>query len=271
MAKGLTQEYGIDYEETFSPVARITTVRTLLTIVATCKWKLTQIDVKNAFLYGELEEEVYTRPPLGYTCEENKVCRFRKALYGLHLELGLLNFTRLSPQLNISSDGHDSALFTRKTDNGTVVLLLYVDDMLITGDDSVGIEELKKFLCQHFEMKDLGPLSYFQGLEVLSSSNGLFLSQAKYASDLVSRAGHSDSKIEHIPLEPNIRFTPQDCTLLNDATLYRQLVGSLIYLNVTRPNISYVVHLVSQFMASPRTTHYVVVLRIIRYIKGTLF
>jgi hypothetical protein len=98
--------------------------------------------------------------------------------------------------LNFSSNSHDSALFTRKTDHGTVVLLLYVDDMIITGDDSDGIEELKQFLSQHFEMKDLGPLSYFLGLEVLSSSDGLFLSQAKYASDLVSRAGPTYCKID---------------------------------------------------------------------------
>lgn len=143
--------------------------------------------------------------------------------------------------------------------------------MIITGDDSIGIEELKQFLCQHFEMKNLGPLSYFLGLEVLSSSDGLFLSQAKYASNLVSRAGLTDCKIEHTPLEPNVRFTPQNGNLLNDATFYRHLVGSLIYLTVTRPDISYVVHLVSQFMTSPRTTHYAAVLRIIRYIKGTLF
>jgi hypothetical protein len=273
VAKGFTQEYGIDYEETFAPVARITSVRTLLAIAATRQWKLTQMDVKNAFLNGELEEEVYMRPPPGYTCQENKVCRLRKALYGLKqaLRAWFSKFHKTITQLNFSSSAHDSALFTRKTDNGTVVLLLYVDDMIITGDDSIGIEELKKFLCQHFEMKDLGPLSYFLGLEVLSSSDGMFLSQAKYASDLVSRACLTDCKIEQTPLEPNIRFTPQDGTLLDDATLYRQLVGSLIYLTVTRPDISYAVHLVSQFMASPRSTHFAAVLRIIRYIKGTLF
>ena len=87
-------------------------------------------------------------------------------------------------------------------------MLLYVDDMIITGDDSIGIKELKQFLCQHFEMKDLGTLSYFLGLEVLSSSDGLFLSQAKYASDLVSRVGLTDCKIDHTPLEPNVLFTP---------------------------------------------------------------
>ena len=273
MAKGFTQEYAIDYEVTFAPVARITSIRTLLAIAATRKWRLTQRDVNNDFLNGELEEEVYMCPPPGYTCQENKVCRLRKAFYGLKQapRAWFAKFHKTITQLNFSSSDHDSALFTRKTDNGIIVLLLYVDDMIITGDDYVGIEELKKFLCQHFEMKDLGPLSYFVGFEVLSSSNGLFLSKAKFVFDLVSRAGLSDSKIEHTPLEPNVRFTPQDGTLINDATLYRQLVSSLICLIVTRSDISCDVNLVSQFMASPRTTHYDVVLQIIQYIKGTLF
>ncbi|XP_024640801.1 uncharacterized mitochondrial protein AtMg00810-like [Medicago truncatula] len=117
--------------------------------------------------------------------------------------------------------------------------------MIISGDDSIGIEELKQFLCHHFEMKDLEPLSYFLGLEALSSNDDLFLSQAKYASDLVSQAGLTDCKIEYTRLEPNIQFTPQDGTLLDDATLYWHFVGSLIYLTNTRPNISYFVHLVS--------------------------
>jgi len=106
------------------------------------------MDVKNAFLKGELEEEVYMRPPPGYTCQENKVCRLRKALYGIKQapKAWFAKFQKTITQFNFSSSGHDSALFTRKTYNGTVVLLLYVDDMIITGDDSVGIEELKKFL-----------------------------------------------------------------------------------------------------------------------------
>ena len=194
------------------------------------------MDVKNAFLNGKLAEKVYMRPSPGYTCQENKVCRLRKALYGLKQapRAWFAKFHKTITQLNFSSSAHDSTLFIRKTKNGTVVLLLYVDDMIITGDDSIGIKELKQFLCQHFEMKDLGPLSYFLGLEVLSSGDGLFLSQAKYASDLVSQAGLTGCKIEHTTLEPNIRFTPQYGTLLNDATFYRQLVGSLIYLTVTR-------------------------------------
>ena len=273
VAKGFTQEYGIDYEETFAPVARLTSLRTLLAIATTQKWPLNQMDVKNAFLNGDLDAEIYMRPPLGYNCPPHKVCRLRKSLYGLKQasRSWFSKFHDTISQLGFSSSPYDHALFLRRTNHGTVMLLLYVDDMIITGDDSAGISTLKQFLSQHFEMKDLGTPNYFLGIEILSSDDGLFLSQAKYASDLLSRAGLTDCKTESTPLETNVRFTPLDGTLLDDPTLYRQLVGSLIYLTVTRPDLAYAVHLVSQFMSAPRTTHYAAVLRILRYIKGTIF
>jgi hypothetical protein len=120
-------------------------------------------------------------------------------------------------------------------------------------------------------MKDLGSLSYFLRLEVSSDQNGYYLSQAKYASDLLSRAGLTDCKIVDSPLETNVKLRATDGELLSNATLYRQLVGSFIYLTVTRPDIAYAVHLVSQFMITPRSVHYAAVLRILRYVKGTLF
>uniref|UniRef100_A0A2N9H0E6 CCHC-type domain-containing protein n=1 Tax=Fagus sylvatica TaxID=28930 RepID=A0A2N9H0E6_FAGSY len=144
-------------------------------------------------------------------------------------------------------------------------------DMIITGDDHSGISDFKLFLHQQFEMKDLGHLSYFLGLEVSSDSTGYYLSQAKYASDLLSRAGLTDTKVVSTPLEMNARLTPLDGTPLRDATLYRQLVGSLVYLTVTRPDIAHAVHLVSQFLSAPHSTHYAAVLHILRYIKGTMF
>jgi hypothetical protein len=143
--------------------------------------------------------------------------------------------------------------------------------MIITGDDSLGILELKQFLSQHFEMKDLGTLSYFLGLEISSSFDGLYLTQAKYISDLLSRANLTDCKIVDTPTELNVRLNLQDGEPLRDPSLYRHLVGSLVYLTVTMPDISYVVHQVSQFMAAPRSTHFSAVLRILRYLKGTLF
>ncbi|XP_015960330.1 secreted RxLR effector protein 161-like [Arachis duranensis] len=138
-------------------------------------------------------------------------------------------------RLGFTSSPHKNALFIRKSERGVVFLLLYVDDMIITGDDIDGISDLKASLHRIFEMKDL------------------------------------DSRTETTPLEPNVQFTPLDGTILDNSTLYRQLVGGLVYLTVTRPDIAYPVRVLSQFLSAPRTTHYVSVLRILRYIKGTLF
>lgn len=274
VAKGYNQEYGIDYEETFAPVARLTSVRSLLTAAAGKKWgRLYQMDVKNAFLNGDLHEEVYMKPPPRYRHPPDKVCRLRRALYGLKQapRAWFAKFSSTVHRFGFCSCPYDNALFIRHTDKGYVLLLLYVDDMIITGDDIQGIQDLKMSLSQEFEMKDLGFLNYFLGLEVSYNSKGYYLSQAKYASDLVARAGFTDNKIASTPLETNVKLLPQDGSLMKDPTLYRQIVGSLVFLTVTRPDIAYVVHLVSQFMAAPRTTHFAAVLRILRYIKGTLF
>uniref|UniRef100_A0A2N9JAQ1 Reverse transcriptase Ty1/copia-type domain-containing protein n=1 Tax=Fagus sylvatica TaxID=28930 RepID=A0A2N9JAQ1_FAGSY len=150
-----TQEYGIDYEETFALVARLSFVRTLLAVAASHQWKLFQMDVKNAFLNGDLSEEVYMQPST-FTCSTI----FR---------------------LGFSISYYDSALFLRRTGKGTILLLLYVDDMIITGDDLNGIQELKDFLSQNFGMKDLGHLSYFLGLEITSSYDGFYLTQANHS------------------------------------------------------------------------------------------
>uniref|UniRef100_A0A2N9GI16 CCHC-type domain-containing protein n=1 Tax=Fagus sylvatica TaxID=28930 RepID=A0A2N9GI16_FAGSY len=213
VAKGYAQEYGIDYEETFAPVARITSVRSLLAIAAVHQWPLFQMDVKNAFLNGDLTEEVYMQAPPGYSDCPDKVCLLRRALYGLKQapRAWFAKFSSIVHQFGFSSSSHDTALFIRRSDKGMILLLLYVDDMIITGDDHSGISDFKLFLHQQFEMKDLGHLSYFLGLEVSSDSTGYYLSQA------------------------------------NDATLYRQLVGSLVYLTVTRPDIAHAVHLGTMF------------------------
>jgi hypothetical protein len=174
-------------------------------------------------------------------------------------------------QQGFTPSSYDSALFIHHTSTGITLILLYVDDMIITGDDTASIRDLQKFLSQHFEMKDLGTLSYFLGLEVTSSSDGYYLSQAKYATDLLSKAGLTDNKTVSTSLELNVKLNTTDGEPLSDATLYRQLVGNLIYLTDTHPDLTYVVHLVSQFMSAPRSTHYAAVLRILQYIKRMLF
>ena len=166
---------------------------------------------------------------------------------------------------------YDSALFLCRTDKDTILLLLYVNDMIITNDDLSGIQELKDFLSQQFEMKDLGHLSYFLGLEITYSTDGLYITQANYASKLLSRDGLTNSKTDDTPVEFNVRLTPSRGKPLSDPSLYKQLVGSLVYLIVTHPDISYAVHQVSQYMSAPRSTHYVAILRILQYLKGTVF
>ncbi|KAL0561052.1 hypothetical protein IC582_001470 [Cucumis melo] len=194
------------------------------------------------------------KPPPGTSPPTYKVCLLRRALYGLKQAPRALfaTFSSTITQLGFTSSPYDTALFTRHTPQGIVVLLLlYVDDMIITGNDPQAISDLQHYLDQHFEMKDLGSLNYFLVLEVSRRSNGYLLSQAKYAFDLLACSRITDSNTASTPLDPNVHLTPYDGVPLEDASLYRQLVGSLIYLTVTRPDIAYVVHIVSQFMAAP--------------------
>lgn len=236
-------------------------------------WQSFQMDVKNAFLNGDLAEEVYLKPPPGADILSNKVCRLCRALYGLKQSphAWFSKFSTTIAKLGFKSSPYDSALFIRTTEHRTTLLLLYVDDIIITGSDITGIRDVKDFLHRQFKMKDLGFLKYFLGLEVLFDSGGYHLSQVKYATDLIARAGLTDSKIAPSPLEQNVKLRHSDGTPLSNPTLYRTLVGSLVYLTVTRPDIAFAVHLGSQFMSSPRSTHYATVLRILRYIKGTMF
>ena len=141
-------------------------------------------------------------------------------------------FSSTVKKFGFASSAYDNALFIQKIDRGYTLLLLYVDDMIITGDDLQGITELKQFLNEQFEMKDLGHLSYFLRLEVSSHHTVYYLSQAKYAIDLLTRANLTDNKTANTPLEANIKLSPTEGIILDDLTLYRQLVGSLIYLTV---------------------------------------
>ncbi|XP_065623415.1 uncharacterized mitochondrial protein AtMg00810-like [Quercus suber] len=137
---------------------------------------------------------------------------------------------------------YDFALFLRRTDKDTILLLLYVDDMIITGDDLNGVQVLKNFLSQQFEMKDIGHLNYFLGLEITHSINGIYITQAKYASKLFSRARLTNSKTVDTLVKLNAHLTPSGGKLLSIPSFYGRLVGSLVYLTITRSDISYVVH-----------------------------
>ncbi|CAJ2652486.1 unnamed protein product [Trifolium pratense] len=273
VAKGFSQQYGIDYEETFAPVAKMTTIRTLIAVASVRQWHICQMDVKNAFLNGDLQEEVYMIPPAGVSHNQGEVCKLKKALYGLKQapRAWFEKFSAVIISLGFNSSDYDSALFVRTTSHGRIILSLYVDDMIITGDDVDGIDELKIQLAKIFEMKDLGPLRYFLGIEVAYSPRGYLLSQSKYIANILEQARLSNTRAVDSPLELNVKYVPSDGVPLSDPTLYRTLVGSLVYLTITRPDIAYAVHVVSQFVVSPTTVHWAAVLRILRYLRGTQF
>ena len=198
VARGFTQKYEIDYEETFAPMIRLSSVMTLIAISTAHKWPLFQMDVKNVFPNGEFSEEVYMKLPLGYSHPPgfpHRVCQLRRTLYGLKQapQAWFAKFSSIISQHGFSGNSFYTALFLRRSDHGITILLLYVDDMIITGDDMRGIQNLKHFLGHQFEMKDLGSLNYFLGLEVSSFVDGYYLTQAKYTSDLISRAIITDS------------------------------------------------------------------------------
>lgn len=269
---GNKQEYGLDYDETFAPVAKMTTVRTILALAASQSWSLHQMDVKNAFLHGDLKEEVYIRLPNGMpTSSSNDVCKLKRSLYGLKQAPRVWFETFRSTLLGFSftQSLHDSSLFLRRTSKGIVVLLVYVDDMIITGSDKEAISEIQNLLHSTFHMKDLGQLNYFLGLEVHHQPQGIFLNQHKYILDLVRLAGLTGTTSVDTPMEINVKYRRDEGELLENPTLYRKLVGKLIYLTITRPDISYAVHTVSKFMLSPRHLHLSAVRRIIRYLLGT--
>ncbi|CAM8988652.1 unnamed protein product [Rhodiola kirilowii] len=272
VARGFQQEHGRDYEETFAPVAYMTTIRTLLAVASVQQWSISQLDVKNAFLNGELRDEVYMRPPPGYSVPEGMVCRLRRSLYGLKQapRAWFERFSSVITAAGFSPSAHDPALFVHTSSRGRTLLLLYVDDMLITGDDPQYIAFVKEKFGTQFLMNDLGHLHYFLGIEVSSTSEGFFISQEKYIRDLLDRACLTNQRTADTPMELNVHLRPTDGEPLEDPTRYRHLVGSLVYLGVTRPDISYPVHILSQFVSAPTQLHYSHLLRVLRYLRGTV-
>ncbi|CAN6703654.1 unnamed protein product [Malus baccata var. baccata] len=237
VAKGYSQIEGLDYRETFAPVAKLTTVRVLLSIASIRGWHLHQLDVNNAFLHGDLYEEW---------------------------------FIKLSSALKTAGfhqSWSDYSLFVRNRQGSFMALLVYVDDMILAGNNFREIEETKLFLSQHFKLKDLGKIKYFLGIEVARSKQGIALCQRKYALEILEDAGFLGAKPSRLPMEPNLSLTQTEGTLLHDPSSYRRLVGRPIYLTITRPDQTYVVNMLSQFMDKPRQPHLDAVHKVLRYIK----
>ncbi|CAL8174598.1 unnamed protein product [Prunus armeniaca] len=253
VAKGYTQTYGVDYLETFAPVAKLNTLRVLLSLATNHDWPLSQFDVKNAFLHGDLKEEIYMDLPTGIsvTFQEGVVCKLRKSLYGLK-QSPIAWFGRFATSMKkfgYVKSNSDHTLFLKRHKGKLIALIIYVDDMIVTGDDQAEMQNLQKYLASAFEMKSLGDLKYFLGIEVARSKH--------------------DCKPIDTPSEQNHKLGLYPDQVPTDKERYQRLVGKLIYLSHTRPDIAYVVNVVSQFMHSPSEDHMGPVMCILRYLKVT--
>ncbi|KAH9685044.1 protein kinase domain-containing protein [Citrus sinensis] len=273
VAKGYTQTEGLDYHETFASVAKLVTVRCVLAMAAIRGWLLFQLDVHNAFLHGDLHEEIYMTLPLRVRKqgESSQFCRLNKSLYGLKQASRnwFEKFSSALKQIGYIQSYADSCLFTNMHDSHFTLVLVYVDDIIIAGNHLDTITALKMFLQAQFHIKDLGTLKYFLGIEVARSKQGIFLNQRKYALDILQDSGQLGTRPCSFPMEQNLKLSNDQGTLCQNPDQYRQLVGRLIYLTITRPEITYAVNILSQFMHTPRRPHYDATLRVLRYIKSS--
>jgi hypothetical protein len=270
VAQRYTQSLGIDFFETFSPVIKPPTIRLVLSLATTHGWPIRQLDVKNAFLHGHLKEVVYMeQPPRFYNfLFPNHVYRLHKALYGLKQapRAWCDRFSYFLLRLGFICSIADSCLFIFRAHDAILLLLVYVDDIIVTSNKSSLLTKLVSCLGSEFFMKDLGALHYFLGIEVHPFFGGLFLSQQKYARDLLARSSMTGCNPFATPLTQKHNLRREDDVLV-DATNYRSIVGALQY---TTSDLTHAINLVCQFMHQLGASHFQAVKCILRYLQGTL-
>jgi hypothetical protein len=273
VARGFSQVEGVDYDETFALVARYTSIRAVISIAAEMGWKIHQMDVKTTFLNGLIEEEVYIEQPQGFEVHgrDSHVCRLKKALYGLK-QAPRAWYSRIDTylqQMGFEKSEADPNLYYIVVGEDPLILVLYVDDLFITGAERL-IVGCKESLASEFEMKDIGLMHYFLGLEVWQEPGHIFLGQGRYVVDILRRFWMEDCRPMSTPMITNWKKLHSSESELVDPTLYRQLIGSLMYLVNTRPDLCFVVNSLSQFMVEPRRVHWVAAKHVLRYLKGTV-
>ncbi|CAL1375244.1 unnamed protein product [Linum trigynum] len=270
VAKGFTQIYGIDFLDTFSPVAKINSVKVLLAVAAANDWLIHQMDVSNAFLHGELNEEVYMKPPPGMNLPDKRmVLKLKKSLYGLK-QASRQWFAKLASSLlknGFAQTASDYSMFVKRIQGRMLIVLVYVDDILIAGASLGDIEQLKLFLGREFKVKDLGDLKFFLGLEVYRDVNGIHVNQRKYCMELLEDTGYLEAKDCLAPIDYKLKLSAKQGEPLPNPEVYKRLVGRLHYLTITRPDLTFAIQQLCQYQKDPYSEHLQAAYRILRYLK----
>ena len=273
VAQGYSQQEGIDYTETFAPVARLEAIRLLLSYAVNHGIILYQMDVKSAFLNGVIEEEVYVKQPPGF--EDIKypdhVFKLKKSLYGLK-QAPRAWYDRLSNFLikNDFKRGQvDTTLFRRTLGKDILVVQIYVDDIIFGSTNASLCKEFSELMQDEFEMSMMGELKFFLGIQINQCKDGVYVHQSKYTKELLKKFKLEDCKVMNTPMHPTCNLSKEDEGAKVDQKLYRGMIGSLLYLTASRPDILFSVCLCARFQSDPRESHMTAVKRIFRYLKGT--
>ncbi|GJZ11985.1 putative ribonuclease H-like domain-containing protein [Tanacetum coccineum] len=272
VTQGHKQEEGIDYDEVFAPVTRIKAIRLFLAYASFMNFLVYQMDVKSAFLYGTIEEEVYVCQPPGFVDPEfpNKVYKVEKALYGLH-QAPRAWYETLSTYL-LDNGFHrgqiDKTLFIKRVKGDILLVQVYVDDIIFGSTKKYLCIDFEQTMHKKFQMSSMGEITFFLGLQVKQKDNGIFISQDKYVGEIFKKYGFSSVRIASTPMETNKDLKKDKDGEDVDVYLYRSLIGSLMYLTSSRPDIMFPVCACSRFQVKPKVSHMFVVKRIFRYLKG---
>ncbi|CAN1753150.1 Retrovirus-related Pol polyprotein from transposon TNT 1-94 [Linum perenne] len=273
VAQGYCQEEGIDFDETFAPVARLEAIRMLCAFASINDFKLYQMDVKSAFLNGDLKEEVYVAQPPGFEDSDFPlhVCRLNKALYGLK-QAPRAWYDKLSSFLldqGFSQGSVDKTLFCKTEKSDLLLVQIYVDDIIFGSRNSLMCANFSSAMQSSFEMSLMGELNYFLGLQIKQYPTGTFICQSKYCRNMLTKFKMDNLKSSPTPMSTTCKLDTDPSGSEVDTKKYRGMIGSLLYLTASRPDISFSVGVCARFQCAPKNSHMIAVKRIFRYLSGT--